>query len=136
MSEELKPCPFCGGEASPNGVIRRSSSPDCRWSDGTECLEAFYCNCMKCGVKNGGALSGGYQTRENALTAWNARAESPLAASHARLVEALGLLLADADYGNGACRINEPIAAVLPPETLVIARAALADAKKVIDGYK
>ena len=76
MANELKACPMCGAEASPNGVIRRSSSPDLRWEDGSECLEAFYCNCMSCGMNNAG-MAGGYQTREQAVAHWNHRAPAP-----------------------------------------------------------
>ena len=112
MSEELKPCPFCG-----------YSHPDGHSHVELNALGRVECFCCSASIYG--------KDEAAAITAWNARAESPLADSHARLVEALGLLLADADYGNGACRINEPIAAVLPPETLVIARAAIADAKKV-----
>jgi len=74
MSSDLKPCPFCGGEASPDGVTRRSSSPDCRWADdNTECLEAFFCNCIQCGTKNGSSIAGGFKTREQAIAHWNTR---------------------------------------------------------------
>ena len=74
MKKQLKPCPFCGGEASPNGVVRRSSSEDLRWADGSECFEAFHCNCMVCGVGNGG-IAGGYQTKDEAIMRWNTRAD-------------------------------------------------------------
>ena len=70
---ELKPCPFCGCEASPNGRITRSHSPDLLWRDGSEAVEAFYCNCVRCGAKNGG-IAGGYQTRDEAISHWNTRA--------------------------------------------------------------
>ena len=72
----VRPCPMCGEEASPNGVIRRSSSPDLRWSDGSECLEAFYCNCMSCGMNNAG-IAGGYRTQVEAIEHWNRRTPSP-----------------------------------------------------------
>lgn len=71
----LLPCPFCGGEASGNGVIRYSSNPNCRWTDtGEEVLEAFYVSCIRCGAKIGGLAAGGYQTKGKAIDAWNRRA--------------------------------------------------------------
>jgi hypothetical protein len=73
----LRPCPFCGERASSEGVIRYSSNPNTHWKDGTEVLEAFYCNCMSCGAKMGGACTGGYQTRAEAIQKWNTRVVPP-----------------------------------------------------------
>lgn len=69
---DLKPCPFCAGEPSPTGKITYSANHDARWLDGTRVLEAFFVNCVACGVDNRGLL--GHQTREAAVTAWNRRA--------------------------------------------------------------
>lgn len=69
----LKPCPFCGGEASDTGVIRYDHKHEAFFKDGTRITEAFFCNCISCGVTNRGML--GHQTREKAITAWNRRSE-------------------------------------------------------------
>ena len=95
MSEvELKRCPFCGDEASSAGVKRWTSNPDCRWSDTNEpVLEAFYCNCLTCGGNNGGAVAGGFRTREQAIEHWNRRAsdaEVQTLKDAARAIIALG----------------------------------------------
>ena len=44
---------------------------------------------------------------------------------NARLRDALGVLLDQVDYTSGACRINEPIAGVLPAGVIRLARLAL-----------
>lgn len=50
MSEELKPCPFCGGEAQTG-----------------KSYSGFYSvECMNCGMQ-----SGYYDTESEAITAWN-----------------------------------------------------------------
>lgn len=75
MSEKstLLPCPFCGGEASDRGHIRYSRAlPDTNWIDGSPITEAFFCNCISCGVTNQ-PNSTGWQTREQARAAWNRR---------------------------------------------------------------
>lgn len=76
----VKACPFCGGEASAEGHIRYSRPlPDTWWEDGSEITEAFYVNCIRCGIANGRAgLVGGYQTRVEAIERWNTRTD-PLA---------------------------------------------------------
>lgn len=62
---ELKPCPFCGGEAElfyhPN-----ARNDDCR---------AFEAKCFSCGARIGRAVLGMGKTKEGAVSAWNARAE-------------------------------------------------------------
>lgn len=75
---EVKPCPFCGGEASSSGVARYSDSHEAWFADGTRITEAFYCNCMVCGVSNRGLC--GHQTQEKAITAWNTRSATSDAA--------------------------------------------------------
>ena len=52
---ELKPCPFCGGKAN---IMRFSI------------ISGAYCFCMGCHVKMPNSL-----TREDAIEAWNRRAE-------------------------------------------------------------
>ena len=74
MPSELKPCPFCGGEAYINdyeakhgGLSPRSGNPSCR-----------SCGCSL----------GYHTTRARAIAAWNTRAE--LTSTKARLAEAVG----------------------------------------------
>lgn len=66
---DLKPCPFCGGEASGEGHARYNQPlADTRWADGSEITECFFVNCIKCGVDNGRpGLVGGYQTKAEAI---------------------------------------------------------------------
>ena len=52
-TDELKPCPFCGGKAFPNIDLRK------HWIECRECC----------------AESGCYRTEAEAIDAWNARAE-------------------------------------------------------------
>ena len=52
---ELKPCPFCGGEAVyPEGLT----------------VGGYWITCSKCGIEQGH----GYMTQEEAIAAWNRRA--------------------------------------------------------------
>ena len=55
MADELKPCPFCGGEAEAYHVI-----------DGS-----FACSCSSCSY----ASCAGFNTEQEAIAAWNTRAE-------------------------------------------------------------
>ena len=77
MTAALKPCPFCGGDASDKGVVRYAPSKledqNAWWADGTPVETAYYCNCVVCGANNRSAVIGGYQTQEKAIAAWNKR---------------------------------------------------------------
>ena len=62
MSEDLKPCPFCGGEAK------------CYPSDAfNEC--GYFEFIVQCGSVGNHTLVNNYQTEAEAIAAWNARAE-------------------------------------------------------------
>ena len=52
MTEELKPCPFCGGKAE---------------LFGTEETGVFYVECLDCNVNDN------FDTAEEAIAAWNRR---------------------------------------------------------------
>jgi len=72
MTALLKPCPFCGGEASGDGRTRYGRPlEDTTWDDGSPVTEAFFANCPRCGVSNRGVI--GYRTRQAAIAAWNRR---------------------------------------------------------------
>lgn len=74
MSEELKSCPFCGGKASFGKIEYSSDQEPFAWfADGTPVLIAHFINCQICGANNQ-SFVGGYQTKEQAITAWNTRA--------------------------------------------------------------
>lgn len=58
----ILPYPFCGGEASPDGKANYPDNHEARWSeDEVTITEAYYCNCMKCGIDNKGLI--GHRTR-------------------------------------------------------------------------
>lgn len=61
MSEDLKPCPFCGGEAE----VHPSSDWNTRFSGKT-----FFVWCDKCETRGDY-----YNSEAEAVAAWNARAE-------------------------------------------------------------
>jgi hypothetical protein len=71
QTPELLPCPFCGGEASSAGSVKYDDKHEAWFADGTRITEAFFCNCMVCGATNRGLC--GFQTREEAIAAWNRR---------------------------------------------------------------
>lgn len=78
IKEELKPCPFCGCEASDSGVVHysRNREPHEWFADGTPVYDAYFCNCKSCGANNKGII--GYQTKREAVRAWNTRAAERL----------------------------------------------------------
>ena len=55
MRDELKPCPFCGGEAEIT-----------KWHEG------YFAECKK---QHCGGTIGAYKTEEEAIEAWNKRSE-------------------------------------------------------------
>lgn len=69
MSEELKPCPFCGGEA------RMSSGTH---AIGRKTYRTAKCTCSECGVTRSAVLdvcASLDEAESNAADAWNRRAE-------------------------------------------------------------
>lgn len=66
MENELKRCPFCGGEAL---IIKRKKNglfaPTCKNLD---------CFAWNCDDPNCTSCSDGYARRDNAVEAWNTRA--------------------------------------------------------------
>ena len=70
-TQELKPCPFCGGEGA-FGETRYSKSHEAWWSDGSQVLHAHFVSCVKCGGSRRGVV-GGQQTKDEAIAAWNTR---------------------------------------------------------------
>lgn len=69
-TETVLPCPFCGERASGDGKTRYSE--DFAKEQGWGQSEFYFCNCPSCGVNNQGLR--GYETREEAIAAWNRRA--------------------------------------------------------------
>lgn len=76
-TEDLKPCPFCGGEASAEGH-QYFGDPlrSVRWADGAPITEAFFANCPSCGASTIGNLNIGQRTRGEAVERWNKRSAS------------------------------------------------------------
>ena len=72
MSEKLKRCPFCGKEVA---VV--SSCVEVEGCGNFESCGGAGYSCVVCDAQNGGCgASGGYHdTREEAIDAWNRRAE-------------------------------------------------------------
>lgn len=118
MSDDLKPCPFCGGEASGDGFQKlRTPHKETRWDDGSEITEAYFCNCIKCGASNI-VCSIRYRTKAEAIAAWNRRAAQP---EMSALVEALRKISEEVSYPPGFDRDPEPTRAAK------VARAALTE---------
>jgi Lar family restriction alleviation protein len=71
MDEKLKPCPFCGGEASV-GTCQTSDTEFLRLN-GLKDDHTFYSvNCITCGTNNRG-ICYGYKTKAEAIEHWNTR---------------------------------------------------------------
>lgn len=86
--DKLEPCPFCGGEASDAGHIKYNHTlPDTWWEDGSPIKEAFYVNCMRCGAVSRSGIVAGYQTKAEAITAWNQRTRPTVSVDVARIRE-------------------------------------------------
>ena len=82
MSEALLPCPFCGSKAKQYLSDFGSAG--------------VYCSAEGIGVDCAvNPETGFHDTQEQAIAAWNTRADSELLASHLRLVEGLSRLLSN-----------------------------------------
>ena len=64
---ELKPCPFCGGNAK---LVEY-------WLKGVCNTKHFFVQCKQCGVRKDNHHNG-YKTREKAIDGWNERAKMDL----------------------------------------------------------
>lgn len=62
MSDELKNCPFCGGEAEHFG------------SAGNHCIRCTSCEVTNETLRRGSMVFDAYRTADDAAAAWNARA--------------------------------------------------------------
>lgn len=68
MSDKLKPCPFCGGEAHfgrvvyPDKMVKENGWDQCQFS---------FISCAMCGGSNRGLV--GFRTNEEAAEHWNKR---------------------------------------------------------------
>lgn len=76
MTDELKPCPFCGAEAGTNERTDVQASPD-----------AYNSWMVLCG--NCGCATSGDESHDDAIATWNRRASSSTAS--VRLIEAAKL---------------------------------------------
>lgn len=65
---QLKPCPFCGGEASTK-TITYSDNCDIVKLNGIKKYHGI--NCTKCGSSNDGII--GFRTEREAINHWNKR---------------------------------------------------------------
>lgn len=98
------PCPFCGGEASDTGHIKWSRPlTETTWADGSPITEAFFCNCISCGISN--QHNGlGHRTQSEAREAWNKRPGN--AALPADIVAAL-ISIGRSDWAATAAKSDE-----------------------------
>lgn len=81
MSEELRPCPFCGGEArlvvcDSEGNVRDESYEADPYSGLSYAIVHGSDDCCgECPISTSDLLPWLYETREEAIAAWNRRAE-------------------------------------------------------------
>ena len=87
MNEEVKACPFCGGEASADGRVTYSKNHEAWWPDGKRIREAFFVSCMRCSARRDAFI--GARTREEAIASWNTRTPASCSPDVVELVEQL-----------------------------------------------
>ena len=63
MTDELKPCPFCGGEARVNE----------RYRGGTANRKMYWISCSACGISQQHDNTSGYRYQSKAIDRWNTR---------------------------------------------------------------
>lgn len=93
MTNELKPCPFCGGEAA-FGYIRFTA--EIYRPDGTQREDGHFVSCVRCGSSNQGVCCG-YDTQDKALELWNRRAEQASQSQTDKYRKALEFIADNAD---------------------------------------
>ena len=76
MSDKLKPCPFCGGDAHIGTVTYSRPLQDATWADGSPILKAYFGHCASCAAGHRNSVAGGYPTKAAAAAAWNRRDNS------------------------------------------------------------
>jgi len=69
--DKLKPCPFCGGEASV-GTCQTSDTEFLRLNRLKDDHTFYSVNCVSCGTNNRG-ICYGYKTADEAIKHWNTR---------------------------------------------------------------
>ena len=99
MDTELKPCPFCGEEA---GICEANDICFHRDDDGNKIFGGWRCFCPSCAIEQIG-----YETREEAVSAWNNRSTEH-ATHHAPVDEKGG------DRMTGIERLRELVAGINP----------------------
>ena len=135
MSEELKPCPFCGG-TSPL-VFPRTCNKDTPYNPADRAFPI-----VRCSGCYGEAAGSNWSEPATAIAAWNRRTD-PLAASHQRLKEALAGVVASWDQRSHEheqfypARVDKtmgeipaywnPSASMVDSEAIAAAREALKD---------
>lgn len=112
MSEtKLKPCPFCGGEAS-LGTIKYSP---CDITKLNNREKGYFVNCQMCSARNEHGIS--YATEEEAIKHWNTRV------CHDDLVKALEEI---ADHAYRASLVQHRSVSIIKQTCAKIAKDAKA----------
>lgn len=89
MSDELKPCPFCGGE------------PQWQWHSG----DALWIECTSCGAIGPQHENSTGENQDETLSAWNTRTDAGFSAgikAAAKVAEAQRLKLCRPGFGGHA----------------------------------
>lgn len=68
MTKELKPCPFCGGEAAEDDNAQVYFDRDTLAEVDYDEPDGFWIECEECG-----AMTGEFETRQEAIEHWNTR---------------------------------------------------------------